>query len=77
MRYNWDFNLDFNIVVCIMKCVVEVYLELMDGKGIEVLSIIWYGVGLWLVREGGVRIEKEKIDGIWVVYNYGYVGWGY
>jgi D-amino-acid oxidase len=29
------------------------------------------------LREGGVRIEKEEIGGMWVVHNYGHAGWGY
>lgn len=27
--------------------------------------------------KGGTRIEKEKIDGMWVVHNYGAGGAGY
>jgi D-amino-acid oxidase len=44
---------------------------------VEALYIIRHGVGLRPVREGGVRIEKEVIDGTWVVHNYGHAGWGY
>ena len=29
------------------------------------------------MREGGVRLEKEKIDGTWVVHDYGHGGFGY
>lgn len=29
------------------------------------------------VREGGVRIETERIGGVDVVHNYGHGGWGY
>ncbi|KAL3448804.1 D-amino-acid oxidase [Aspergillus insuetus] len=39
--------------------------------------IIRNGVGLRPVRAGGTRIEKEKIDGVWVVHNYGAGGSGY
>ena len=46
-------------------------------KGIEHLDIIRHGVGLRPEREGGPRIEKEKIDGTWVVHNYGHGGSGY
>ncbi|VBB84569.1 Putative D-amino-acid oxidase [Podospora comata] len=77
MRHNWDPNPDPNIAVRIMKRAVEAHPELTDGKGIEALSIIRHGVGLRPAREGGVRIEKEKIDGTWVVHNYGHAGWGY
>ena len=37
----------------------------------------WW-VGLRPLRNGGVRIEKERIEGgQWVVHNYGHGGWGY
>lgn len=77
MKGNWDPNPDPNIAVRIMKRAVEAHPELTDGKGIEALSIIRHGVGLRPCREGGVRIEKELIDGTWVVHNYGHAGWGY
>ncbi|KAK3319138.1 D-amino acid oxidase-like protein [Apodospora peruviana] len=74
---NWETNPDPNIALKIMRRVVEAMPELTGGKGIEGLDIIRHGVGLRPGREGGVRIEKEKIDGIWVVHNYGHAGWGY
>ncbi len=77
MRGNWDGNPDPNIAVRIMKRAVEVQPELTGGKGVEALDIIRHGVGLRPAREGGVRIEKELIDGTWVVHNYGHAGWGY
>lgn len=60
-----------------MKRCVEVCPKLTGGKGIEHLDIIRHGVGLRPAREGGARIEKEKINGIWVVHNYGHGGAGY
>ena len=74
---NWDPNPDPNIAVRIMKRAVQLNPELADGKGIEGLSIIRHAVGLRPGREGGVRIEKELVDGTWVVHNYGHAGWGY
>jgi len=74
---NWDPNPDPNIAVRIMKRAVEAYPELANGKGIAGLDIIRHGVGLRPGREGGVRLEKEQIDGQWVVHNYGHAGWGY
>lgn len=74
---NWDPNPDPNIALRIMKRAVEAYPELTGGKGVEALDIIRHGVGLRPFREGGVRLEKEKIDGTWVVHNYGHAGWGY
>lgn len=29
------------------------------------------------MRKGGPRVEKEKIDGKWVVHQYGHAGYGY
>ncbi|KAK3324556.1 D-amino-acid oxidase-like protein [Cercophora scortea] len=74
---NWDGNPDWNTAVRIMQRAIELLPGLADGKGIEGLSIVRHGVGLRPGREGGVRIEKEVIDGTWVVHNYGHAGWGY
>jgi len=68
---------DPNQAVRIMKRAVEICPPLTDGKGIDSLDIIRRGVGLRPVREGGVRISKETINGIPVVHNYGHGGWGY
>ncbi|KAK4100778.1 D-amino acid oxidase-like protein [Parathielavia hyrcaniae] len=76
-RGNWDPNPDPNVALRIMKRAVETHPALTDGKGVEALDIIRHGVGLRPAREGGVRIEKEMIDGTWVVHNYGHAGWGY
>ncbi|KAK3988468.1 hypothetical protein QBC44DRAFT_329097 [Cladorrhinum sp. PSN332] len=76
-KHNWDANPDPNIAVRIMKRAVEAHPELTGGKGIEALSVIRHGVGLRPYREGGVRIETEKIGDTWVVHNYGHAGWGY
>lgn len=46
------------------------------GKVSE-LSIIRHGVGLRPMRKGGPRVEKEQIDGDWVVHNYRHAGYGY
>lgn len=74
---NWDPNPDPNIAVRIMKRAVEAQPQLTGGKGIEALSVVRHGVGLRPGRTGGVRIEKEVIDGVPVVHNYGHAGWGY
>lgn len=29
------------------------------------------------MRKGGPRVEKEKIDGNWVIHQYGHAGYGY
>jgi len=74
---SWESVPDPNIANRIMKRAVDLCPELTGGKGVEALSVIRHGVGLRPLREGGVRIEKEKIDGTWVVHNYGHGGWGY
>jgi D-amino-acid oxidase len=60
-----------------MQRAVKLCPGLTDGKGIEHLDIIRHGVGLRPVREGGTRIERERINGIQVVHNYGAGGAGY
>ena len=60
-----------------MERAVKVCPSLTGGKGIDDLSIIRQGVGLRPVRSIGTRLEKEKINGVWVVHNYGHGGYGY
>ena len=74
---NWDSQVDPNLAMRIMARCVDLCPSLTDGKGVEHLSIIRHGVGLRPVREGGTRIEKQKIDEVWVVHNYGHGGYGY
>lgn len=76
-RGNWDSQLDPNLAVRIMKRCVELCPSLTGGKGIEHLDIVRQGVGLRPYRNGGTRIEKEKVDGVWTVHNYGHGGFGY
>lgn len=74
---NWESQFDPSLAVRIMKRAIDLNPELTGGKGIEHLDIVRHGVGLRPVREGGTRIEKERIDGVWVVHNYGAGGAGY
>jgi len=74
---NWESQPDPNLAMRIMKRAVELRPELTDGKGVEGLSIVRHAVGLRPYRTGGIRLEKERIDGIWVVHNYGHAGYGY
>ncbi|KAJ9259933.1 hypothetical protein DTO207G8_630 [Paecilomyces variotii] len=77
-KHNWDSSPDPNLAIRIMKRCIELCPSLVkEGQGIEGLDIIRHGVGLRPLREGGPRVEKEKIDGIWVVHNYGHGGFGY
>lgn len=73
----WESQPDPNIAMRIMKRAVEMVPELADGKGVQGLDVVRHGVGLRPYRNGGVRLDKEKIDGTWVVHNYGHAGWGY
>ncbi|KAH6857847.1 FAD dependent oxidoreductase [Alternaria alternata] len=74
---NWESQPDLNTASRIMKRAVSMSPELTDGQGPEHLDVIRHGVGLRPGRESGVRIEREKMDGIWVIHNYGHAGWGY
>lgn len=77
-KHNWDSNPDPNLAVRIMKRAVELCPALVpEGKGIEGLDIIRHGVGLRPLREGGPRVEREVVDGVPVVHNYGHGGFGY
>jgi D-amino-acid oxidase len=60
----------------IIKRCIELAPGLTNGKGAEALSIVRHAVGLRPLRIGGVRLEKEKIGGVWVVHNYGHGGFG-
>ncbi|KAH8175292.1 FAD dependent oxidoreductase domain-containing protein [Sarocladium implicatum] len=73
----WESQPDPNLAVRIMERAVKLCPALTNGKGIEHLDVIRHGVGLRPVRDGGARIEKEKIEGTWVVHNYGAGGAGY
>ena len=71
---NWDSQIDPNLSMRIMRRAVELCPSLTQGKGVEALDIVRFGVGLRPVREGGARIEREKGGGVWVVDNYGLGG---
>jgi D-amino-acid oxidase len=74
---NWESQPDPNLAIRIMKRALQLCPELTSGAGIEGLDIVRHGVGLRPVRAAGTRIEKEKIDGVWVIHNYGHGGYGY
>lgn len=74
---SWESQFDPNLANRIMKRCVDLCPALTGGKGIEHLDIIRHGVGLRPSREGGARIEKEQIEGTWIVHNYGHGGAGY
>ncbi|PYI14393.1 D-amino-acid oxidase [Aspergillus japonicus CBS 114.51] len=77
-KHQWDPLPDPNLAVRIMKRAVALCPALVrDGQGIEGLDVIRHGVGLRPLREGGPRVEAERIDGVAVVHNYGHGGFGY
>ena len=79
---NWESAPDPNVATRIMQRAVTARPELVggpgSGRGVEGLSVVRHAVGLRPYREGGVRVEGERLaDGTWVVHNYGHAGWGY
>ncbi len=75
---NWESQPDPSLALRIMKRAIDVDPVLVEnGKGVEGLDVVRHGVGLRPVREGGARVEKEKIGENWVVHNYGHGGAGY
>lgn len=74
---NWESQPDPNIAARIMSRAVRLDPALGGGKGVEGLDVIRHAVGLRPYRKGGVRIERETMDGLEVVHNYGHAGWGY
>ncbi|KAL4889462.1 hypothetical protein BDV59DRAFT_195716 [Aspergillus ambiguus] len=77
-KHCWDPLPDPNLAVRIMKRAIALWPRLVrPGQGIEGLDIIRHGAGLRPLREGGVRVEAEMLDGVQVVHNYGHGGFGY
>lgn len=74
---NWESQPDPNLAMRIMKRAVKLCPQLTLGAGVEGLDIIRHGVGLRPLRAAGARVEKEKINGNWVIHNYGHGGYGY
>ncbi|KAJ5106887.1 hypothetical protein N7456_003562 [Penicillium angulare] len=69
---------DPNLATRIMKRAIDICPKLVKpGQGIEGLDIIRHGVGLRPYRRGGPRIEKDEVDGVKIVHNYGHGGFGY
>ncbi|KAL0635126.1 D-amino acid oxidase [Maublancomyces gigas] len=77
-KHSWESKVDLNLADRIMKRAIEWCPELVKpGQGIEGLDVISHGVGLRPLRVGGPRVEKDVIDGLKVVHNYGAGGFGY
>ncbi len=73
----WESQPDPNLATRIMKRAVDICPALTNGKGIEALSVVRHAVGLRPMRTDGIRLEKEKIRGTWIVHSYGHAGYGY
>lgn len=77
-KNNWESAPDPNVANRIMERAVKLCPEIAGGKGVSGLSVIRHVVGLRPYREGGVRVEHEKLDAdTEIVHNYGHAGWGY
>ncbi|KAL6410769.1 D-amino-acid oxidase [Ilyonectria robusta] len=76
-RDNWDSQPDPDLAIRIMQRCVAAHPELTGGRTIESLDVIRHGVGLRPARDGGARVEKEMIEDMWVIHNYGHGGAGY
>lgn len=75
---SWESQPDPNLAQRIMQRSVDLCPSLAPKTGkVTELSVIRHGVGLRPMRTGGPRVEKEKIDGCWVVHSYGHAGYGY
>ena len=75
---SWESQPDPNLAQRIMQRSVDLCPSLAPKTGkVTELSVIRHGVGLRPMRTGGPRVEKEKIDGSWVVHSYGHAGYGY
>lgn len=75
-KNDWNPEVDLELAQRIMKRAVQLCPELTNGQGVEALDVVRHTVGFRPVREGGVRLEAEKIDSNWVVHNYGHGGFG-
>lgn len=77
-KHAWESQPDPNLATRIMTRAVELCPGLVAaGKGIEGLDVVRHGVGLRPMREGGIRVERDVVEGVKVVHNYGHGGYGY
>lgn len=75
---SWESQADPNLALRIMSRALDICPSLAPKTGkVTELSVIRHGVGLRPMREGGIRVEKERIGSEWVVHNYGHAGYGY
>ncbi len=77
---NWNGQVDMDLANRILERAARAFPALTGGtREAKNFDIIRHGVGLRPVREGGARVELERLsdDGVWVVHNYGHGGAGY
>ncbi|KAF2204690.1 D-amino acid oxidase, partial [Delitschia confertaspora ATCC 74209] len=82
--HNGESQVDPNLAVRIMQRSIKLCPALAPKTGeLGELSIVRHGVGLRPMREGSIRLERERLkeggngDGLWLVHNYGHAGYGY
>ncbi|CAI6332520.1 unnamed protein product [Periconia digitata] len=75
---SWESQPDPNLAQRIMQRSIDLCPALAPKTGkVSELSIVRHGVGLRPMRKGGLRVEKEQIEGNTVIHNYGHAGYGY
>jgi D-amino-acid oxidase len=79
---NWDPNVDEELNERILERIKKWGLaeELRTKEGERNFEVLRSTVGLRPGRKGGPRVEvegNEKVDGVWVIHNYGHAGAGY
>jgi D-amino-acid oxidase len=75
---SWESQPDPNLAQRIMQRSIDLCPALAPKTGkVSDLSVIRHGVGLRPMRKAGPRVEKENINGQWVVHQYGHAGYGY
>ena len=71
---NWGTEVDDQTTKDILEDCKVLAPELLKDGEFEVVKVV---VGLRPSREGGARVEKENVDGRWVVHSYGHSGAGW
>ncbi|KAJ5720191.1 D-amino-acid oxidase [Penicillium malachiteum] len=77
-KHDWNALPDPSLANRILQSAIAICPQLVKrGQGIEGLDIVRHGVGLRPVSDGGRQIEKDEVEGVSVVHNYGHGGFGY
>lgn len=70
---NWSTEVDHETTKEILEGCKPLAPELLKDGKFKVVKVM---VGLRPSRKGGARVEKENVDGRWVVHSYGHSGAG-